>query len=452
MGRFSIFFISLLFVLCGCSQQEEAGNSLLSKTDSADHFYGVKRSGSAADDGVQLRGIAQRRNLWHTGTTIKVRFLNGTDSYHQKIMAYAAEWEQYADIHFQFITEGKADVRIGFDWNDNRWITWSYIGTDCKIVTNQSDATLSFADWGSKPEEEIQGDALRAFGQVLGLELEHRHLSFDPGWTNRIVEYWEIELEDVPWADLKEYVFDPLSASDVVMTQEYDEQSIMVWPFHRRYADSTARYANYELSETDKQFIGQLYPKGGEEVEENLLIRFTHTYIHEFYAGVLQAIRMENLHSDIIIDWGDGTRETFTPEGNYLTHYYEEDGGYEVKIYGAKDAITDFQSSLFDHTEFVVEEGCLIESLDISMHHNFMYDTPDRLENLDLSNALSLTFIDVRFTPLVMPFTDSLRLTNMINLLPQRPTESPGTLYVGVDLYYLYNELSLCTGKNWMVY
>ncbi|MDR2921338.1 MAG: hypothetical protein LBV72_18490 [Tannerella sp.] len=449
MGRFSIFFISLLFVLCGCSQQEEAGNSLLFKTESAEHFYGVKRSGAVVDDGVQLRGVAQRRNLWHTGTTIKVRFLNGTEDHKQKVMTYAAEWEKYADIHFQFVTEGKADVRIGFDWNDNRWITWSYIGTDCKIVTNQSDATLSFADWGSKPEEEIQGDALRAFGQVLGLELEHRHLSFDPGWTNRIAEYWEMEVEDVPWADLKEYVFDPLSASDVLMTQEYDEQSIMVWPFHRRYADNTARYANYELSETDKQFIGQLYPKGEEEVEDNLLISFTNIYRIGMSTLWNYEILLDNLRSDIVIDWGDGTRETITPENGSFTHYYENgDGRYEVKIYGAVDAIPDFYSKGFDLTDFIVEKGCLIESLRI--YETPTYGLAERLDYIDLSNALSLTSVNVANTGLAyISVSDSIKLRNMINLLPQRPAESPGTFIIGTDFFSWH--IPLCAEKNWIV-
>lgn len=154
-------------------------------------------------------------------------------------MTYAAEWEKETDIHLQVVTEGKADVRIGFNWNDNRWITWSYTGTDCKIVTNQSDATLSFAVWESKTESKNRG---------MLCVLSDRHLNFDPGWTSRIAEYWDMEIEDVPWDDLKEYVFDPLSVSDVVMTQEYDEQSIMIWPFHRRYADNTARYANSLLT------------------------------------------------------------------------------------------------------------------------------------------------------------------------------------------------------------
>ncbi|MDR2921339.1 MAG: hypothetical protein LBV72_18495 [Tannerella sp.] len=432
-------FISLLFILCACNQQEEIVNSSFSKAESADHFYGVKRAGVAAGDGVQLRGIAQRRNLWHTGTTIKVRFLNGTEDHKQKVMTHAAEWEKYADIHFQFVTEGKADVRIGFDWNDNRWITWSYIGTDCKIVTDQSQPTLSFADWGSKPEEEIQGDALRAFGQVLGLELEHRHLSFDPGWTNRIAEYWEIEIEDVPWADLKEYVFDPLSASDVVMTQEYDEQSIMVWPFHRRYADNTARYANYELSETDKQFIGQLYPKGG---EENLLIQFTHIYDKDM-RGSDFLMYFPDLHSDVVVDWGDGIRETISSPVEFA-RYYDDFGEYTVKIYGAADAIPNFSSTLYKYTEFFVGKGCLIESLD------FWTPEGNGFMNLDLSNALTLMSVGVIHGGFV---TDSISVKNMIDLLPQRPAESPGALSIGSSFRWTNFTwlIPLCAEKNWIV-
>lgn len=342
------------------------------------------------------------------------------------------------------MTSGNANVRIGFDWNDNRWVTWSYTGTDCKFIRNQNEATVNFALWDAANEATKRADVLRAFGQVLGLELEHRHLSFDAGWTSRISEYWESEIEDIPWNELKEYVFDPIEERNLVQTNEYDENSIMIWPFSRKYADNTARYANYELSETDKQFIGQLYPKEGDEEEDNLLIQFTHVYKQELFSTAIPYIRVENQRSDIVIDWGDGTRETFTPESGIFSHPYSENGEYEVKIYGAEDAIPVFNSSLFEYTEFVVEAGCLMESITIRPVLNTPTATKT-VKHMDLSNALALTHLDIFY----LSFTDDDAFANMIYSLPQRPVENPGTLLISrTDDNW---PMDACAEKNWIV-
>ncbi|MDU1903745.1 MAG: hypothetical protein E6772_03095 [Dysgonomonas sp.] len=264
MKKSNFIFLALLasFILFSCNQDEvnDDRSASVKEEFSANRFYGSKY----AENMSTTRGIAQRTKLWYPHSTIKIKFVNGSSEYQEKVMTYAREWLQYAGLNFQFVTEGKAEVRIGFDWNDNRYITWSYIGTDCKMATNQDEATMSFADWDRASEFEKKGDVLRAFGQVLGLELESRHLDFDPNWSNTIADYWEGELTDIPWDNLKEYVFDPLQRSEVIMTDEYDELSIMIWPFTRRYAGNTARDFNYELSDMDKAFISQLYPKDQE--------------------------------------------------------------------------------------------------------------------------------------------------------------------------------------------
>ena len=350
------------------AQPERAGTS---------HFYGVK----SVTDQTELRGVAQRDKLWNPGTVITVKLLSDPYGMADKIKTYAAEWEQYADIKFDFVTSGSAHVRIGFDWNDNRWVTWSYTGTDCKFIRNQHEATLNFALWDAASEADKRADVLRAFGQVLGLELEHRHLSFDPGWTSRIPEYWESEIEDIPWDELKEYVFDPIAERNLIQTNEYDENSIMIWPFSRKYANNTARDCNYELSEMDKQFINQLYPKEREDSEENLLMHFT--FISDMSKTDNQILIYDGLHNDFIIDWGDGTKDTIFSPGHFI-HDYQNAGEYKVKIYGPADIIPYFGFTARNYTDFVVEKGCLIESL--VLYH---YET-NSYPHIDVTNAVAL--------------------------------------------------------------
>ena len=89
-----------------------------------------------------------------------------------------------------------------------------------QVYGQQSEATMHFAQWRRAGDAQKRSDVLRAFGQVLGLELEFRHPMFHPAWiTNAdgsvnetaIREYWENELANyIAWDELKKIVLDPL--------------------------------------------------------------------------------------------------------------------------------------------------------------------------------------------------------------------------------------------------
>lgn len=321
-----ICLASFLLITGGCSDQDVLKTNKVPFTvEQGDisplRFYGMAYPRSK----LTVRGVAQRTNLWYPCSSIKVKFLNDPYGMAEKVKNYAAEWENYAGIHFDFIEKGNAHVRIGFDWNDERHITWSYVGTDCKMVTDQNEATMSFAYWDSSTEEEIKGDVLRAFGLVLGLELEHRHLDFEPGWTSRIASYWENEIEDVTWDNLRQYVFDPLASNEVMQSAEYDENSIMVWPFSSRYAKNTARTFNYDLSDKDKSFIASIYPKCDDEnvtdtlEAEELDIDCRDLYIDapgNLYAvyskGYFNLYLLDNKFIDISFGIGEGGSTPYT--------------------------------------------------------------------------------------------------------------------------------------------
>lgn len=224
----------------------------------ADHYFGVKRSKANF-----TKGVTQTMNLWYANANIRIKFLNGTTTQQNLVKQYAADWQQYIGLNLDFVEGGQAEVRIAFDWyEEGRYVTWSYTGTDCKYVRDQNEPTANFADFDYISEDDQKGDVLRVFGQILGLELEHRHLEFDPQWRNKVQSYWEGNIEDIPWETLKEYVFDPLADSQVIQTEEFDPQSIMVWAFPKNMTRNNALwYSNYELSEKDIEFIQTLYPR-----------------------------------------------------------------------------------------------------------------------------------------------------------------------------------------------
>lgn len=295
--------LGLMILFAACCKEDTIGNNE-AKPLGSERFYGVKTL-------EETRGLAQRKKLWYPGTEIDVNFLNGSVEFQQKVKQYAAQWEQHANITFNFIDSGDADVRIAFDSNDSRYVTWSTIGTDCKMITNQAEPTMNFVMWDYITEQERKGDVLRAFGQVLGLELEHRHLDFTPVWLNNIQTYWEGDIEDIPWDELRKYVFDPLESSKVLQSDEYDENSIMIWPFPRKYAGNTARDYNYELSETDIEFIGTVYPK-----EETPLPTIQEAWVNPGYLSWLDdtktSLRLTELgkQQEYLPDVSDGEQLT----------------------------------------------------------------------------------------------------------------------------------------------
>lgn len=333
-----------LVAFAGCARNElslseprdEAGRS------GREHLYGMRATPA---DAAVTRGVATRDKLWAPGKVISVKFLNGTADDRQLVRECAAEWERHADITFNFIESGNAEVRIEFDPEAD--VTWSYTGTDCKYIRRQADPTVFIGGWAYKYEEEQRGDALRALGQVLGLELEHRHSEVGILFReNRLEEYWETYLPYIDWEDFLEFVVTPLSESewdyDVVETADYDSESIMVWPFTSRYATTPLRTENYELSAQDIEFIDQLYPL---PIVELMEVQF------DGYPNMSLKL---NKKVTVVFDYG---KTIILSESN--PDYYEDGWGWVydmdwdseswdgspvvAKIYGVADAVSEIE-------------------------------------------------------------------------------------------------------------
>ncbi|MFV0420062.1 MAG: BspA family leucine-rich repeat surface protein [Dysgonomonas sp.] len=270
MKKTLVLLSSLLLLLAGCSNHElenvdpQSGENTSSEKI---RWYGVK---SIENDGT--KGVADGAKRWNQDAGIFVKFINPQNSGRSidEIKQIAHEWEQHAGIKFNFVdTDKKADVRIAFDWNGNDWLTWSYTGTDAKFERSQNEPTAVLAGLQYLSDEEFRGDVLRLFGQILGMEYEQRHQEWSKNgyWRNetQLQNYWENQFDgyNMDWEEIREYVFAPLtseSAIQLIETKEIDELSIMAWPYYNRQ-QTTKLLANFELSEGDKTFIAQLYPK-----------------------------------------------------------------------------------------------------------------------------------------------------------------------------------------------
>lgn len=262
---FYLLFIGGLLSFTGCSNDDSFASDTTTTKSTTIRWYGVNNP----SEEISTRGVSDKAKLWNQDAGIAIKFINNPSDAGMidKIKTIAAEWENYAGIKFDFVnSDQNASVRIAFDWNGNDWLTWSYTGTDAKFVRTQTEPTAVFGGLQYLNETQFKGDVLRVFGQILGLEYEQRHQNWT-FWRDeaKLQSYWEDNFQgmNMNWDEIKEYVFTPLTGENAIyptQTTEIDELSVMAWPYYSN-TQTTKLLANYELSEGDKTFIAQLYPK-----------------------------------------------------------------------------------------------------------------------------------------------------------------------------------------------
>lgn len=298
-----LFLLStVLFLLCSCSNDDglKPGQPDGENTAVIPHFYGMARLENPAPE---TRGVANTQKVWHKSMAkekLTVKFLNGTERYQAQVKEVVREWEKAAGVRFNFVKDDQdALIRVGFDYIPGMMSSWEITGTDhLQLYDQQQEPTIHFARWRRSPDQLKYSDVLRAFGQALGLELEFRHPTFDPGWITdengnvdeaRIREYWERELKNyITWEELKKMVLDPLQdqPSLIYKTDSYDPESVMTWPLYEMIAKNIPLIEfeddyKTELSALDKKFIQEIYgPTLGEFYPEDRylnLIEFDYT-------------------------------------------------------------------------------------------------------------------------------------------------------------------------------
>lgn len=217
-----------------------------------------------------LEAISPVRKQWINGTTLRVRFINGSPHQHAIVKTEAQWWAEYANIKFDFNNAPDAEIRITFNSNDG---AWSYVGTDCaSIPLDQATMNLGFLD---------KGTAAHEFGHALGLAHEHQNPSKGIQWNEpRVIEdlsgppnFWDQDT-------IRHNVLEKYS-SDQVRGTVFDPNSVMLYFFPKEWTLtglSTAQ--NSSLSALDKEFIGgaQMYPKPTPTAPEKVFRKLTPNY------------------------------------------------------------------------------------------------------------------------------------------------------------------------------
>ena len=253
---------SLSFFLCCFAGYLVAQNPIHTCTVIPTQSGPVAQSKPAPDlpPGVQkavsYRPTRYQSRNWTPGGTVTVRFMGGSAALRQRVMHFANEWTQYANLNF-VVTNGRADIRVGFTQNGS---SWSVIGSSSNQLP-QDRPTMNFGWFTDQtPDYEVKRTVLHEFGHALGLLHEHQNPSGGIPWDEEAVYNHYASTQG--WDRNTTYTNVMARAGhDKTQYSNYDQASIMHYPVPAQLTGG--RYAvgmNNELSTTDKHYIALLYP------------------------------------------------------------------------------------------------------------------------------------------------------------------------------------------------
>ncbi len=207
------------------------------------------------------RAAALRNKLWEpTGRTLRVRFLDGNAGVQQKVINFAQEWIQVANLYFDFgdgLSDHAAEIRISFQQAGS----WSFIGTDALGVP-AGEPTMNFG-WltPATPNDEVRRVVLHEFGHALGLIHEHQNPAATIPWNRAAVyDYYAGPPNHWSSEQVETNLFQTYAAEST-QHSAFDVQSIMLYPIPPEFASGGFSVGwNGTLSALDKAYIAAWYP------------------------------------------------------------------------------------------------------------------------------------------------------------------------------------------------
>lgn len=211
-----------------------------------------------------LRTAALRSKLWPIGQVLRVKFLDSlSNPLRARIEKAAREWELYANVRFQFVRKGKAEIRIGLNPREG---SWSYMGRDALYLDSLSK-TMNFGWFTDRtPDYEIRRTTLHEFGHALGLIHEHQNPLQNIQWDPEKVYAYYAQTQGWNRQDVNQNLFAKYSSTQTQYCR-YDPASIMHYAVPKQLTlDGFEVRWNYLLSTEDKAFINRMYPFKGARI------------------------------------------------------------------------------------------------------------------------------------------------------------------------------------------
>ncbi|KAB8067057.1 Metalloprotease [Aspergillus leporis] len=201
---------------------------------------------------------------WRPGKQLHVRFLSGTEYVKEKVRFFAQQWERHARIDFIFDDSPNAEIRVDFVPHAG---SWSYLGRhNLQIPADQPTMNFGWFDENST-DEEFSRTTLHEFGHALGLLHEHMSPAANIPWDrDKVYRYYMGPPNNWTRAQVDQNLFHRYDPSTARYSR-FDPYSIMLYriPNELTIGDFESPN-NVVLSQTDKTFIGILYPRQTRDV------------------------------------------------------------------------------------------------------------------------------------------------------------------------------------------
>jgi hypothetical protein len=196
--------------------------------------------------------------LWQPGRALRVRFLDGDPLVQERVMPFAHQWSEHAAINFEFTDDPQAEIRISFAQTGS----WSYLGTDALVIP-ASQPTMNFG-WLTRAtaNDEYSRVVIHEFGHALGFIHEHQNPGGTIPWNKEAVyafyqgppNFWTRQQVNINLFTRYE--------ADITQFSDFDPHSIMLYPIPNQFTIGDFEVGwNHALSDTDKRFVGILYPR-----------------------------------------------------------------------------------------------------------------------------------------------------------------------------------------------